>query len=198
MQAHPNSPHSFAQGRPSKHVFQTVSTEHVDPAQRYSYWSEDILRSAQTERPNQHQRYNFNANVTSLATLSGEMHFVQSDAFTAHITQKTIRQAPCDALSLLLIVDGKVTQVFDDGSSTTKKAGEFLLLDGRRPMSMCLTQNTTIQVDLSRPLLESVFPGAMPDARPIARVAPCARPFSETDTDGRAAGRPWAIAPEPD
>lgn len=156
------SSHSFSHGRPKEHVFQTVSTHDVTPTERYDYWSGDVIRSFEIAAPDDAQRRDFKASVTSLATMAGEMHYAESDACDVRLTRERIRSAPFDELALFLMVKGQVRYAYEDGQEMEASAGGFLLLDGSRPVSLSFTRYNAIQLDLSRPLLESVFPGSMP------------------------------------
>ncbi|WP_168201405.1 helix-turn-helix domain-containing protein [Qingshengfaniella alkalisoli] len=157
------APHSFSQGRPKGHVFQTVSTHDVALAERYEYWTGNVIRNFEVATPDDRQRQDFTAKVTSLATLAGEMHYAESDAYTAHLARDTIGGSLAfDELSLLLMVKGKVRYAYDDGQDMEVGAGGFFLLDGSRPTSLRFSRHSVIQLDLSRSLLESVFPGSMP------------------------------------
>lgn len=156
------SSHRFSQGRPQKHVFQTVSTHNVTPAERYEYWTGDVIRHFEVAVPDDRQRRDFSAKVTSLATVSGEMHYAESDAYAAHLTPGTIRSTAFEELALLLMVKGRAHYAYEDNQKMEVDAGGFFLLDCSRPVSLSFTRHSVIQLDLSRPLLESVFPGAMP------------------------------------
>lgn len=74
------SSHAFSQGRPKGHIFQTVSTHDAAPAERYDYWTGDVIRSFELAAPDSRQRRDFRARMTSLATMAGEMHYADSDA----------------------------------------------------------------------------------------------------------------------
>lgn len=158
------SSHPFSQGRPKGHVFQTVSTHDVTPTERYGYWTDDVIRSFAVGLPNDRQRRDFSAKVTSLATMAGEMHYAESDAYAAHLTRDTIRSAVFDELALFLMVKGKgkVRYAYEDSQEMEVGAGGFFLLDGSRPVSLNFSRHSAIQLDLSRSLLRSVFPGSMP------------------------------------
>ena len=154
--------HSFSKGRPTGHLFQTVSTQAIAPRQRYEYWSDHIIRSAITSAPDTRLKNDFKASVTSLATMSGEMHYAKADAYNVHLTDSTIRQSPCDELSLFLMLKGQVIHTYENGTTLHSGAGDFFLLDGRHPVSLHFTAHEIIQVDLSRPLLESALTGKVP------------------------------------
>ncbi|MGB6103309.1 MAG: helix-turn-helix domain-containing protein [Pusillimonas sp.] len=154
--------HSFSQGRPQGHQFQIISTEDIAPAARYDFWVTDVVRSLEVDPPNARQRKDFRADITSLATATGEMHYAESDGFSAHITKHTIRNLQFDELALILVLDGQAQCAYEGGEATTVGKGGFFLLDGLRPTSLHFSRQTFVQLDLSRALLESVFPGAMP------------------------------------
>ncbi len=73
--------HPFSQGRPKARVFQTLTTYDVAPGERYEYWTGDVIRNFEIETPDERQRQDFKASVTSLATMAGEMHYAESDAY---------------------------------------------------------------------------------------------------------------------
>lgn len=154
--------HSFSQGRPQGRRFQTISTEAVAPAERFEFWSTDVVRGVEIDPPNARQRKDFRAKVISLATATGEMHYAESDGFSVHRTRQTIRRSQLDELALFLVLDGQAQCVYEGGGAATVSRGGFFLLDGSRPTSLSCSQQTFIQLDLSRSLLESVFPGSVP------------------------------------
>lgn len=159
--------HSFSRGRPRQLRFQTVSTLDLAPPLRFDFWCTEILRNVRVDPPNARQRQDFQATIVSLATATGEMHYARSDAFNAHITRKTIRQASCDELALFLVLNGEIRLRYERDETASFARGDFFLLDGTRPTSLCFSQHEVIQIDLSRPMLESVFTGALP---PPARI----------------------------
>lgn len=154
--------HSFSRGRPKGHVFQTVSTQNVPAVERYEYWTGDVIRNFEIEAPDERQRQDFIASVTSLATMTGELHYAESDAYAAHLTRDTIRTTEFDELALFLMVEGQAHYANEDGQEVEVGEGEFFLLDCSRPVSLRFSRHRVIQLDLPRPLLESVFPGAIP------------------------------------
>jgi len=155
--------HSFSNGRPKDHVFQTVSTERLPPAERYAFWAEDVIRTFAIPPPDGRQQRDFVASVTSLANPSGEMHHAVGDAYEAHLSARAAASAAFDELSLFLMLEGRALYAYGDGPEREVPEGGFFLLDGSRPMSVRFTRHSCIQVDLSRPLLESLFPGGTPD-----------------------------------
>jgi len=154
--------HSFSQGRPTGHRFQTISTDDLAPAERFDFWATDVLRSVEVDPPDAWQRKDFRAKVISLATATGEMHYAESDGFGVHITRQTIRKSPLDELALFLVLDGEAQCVYDEDEVATVGRGGFFLLDGLRPSSLRFSQQKFIQLDLSRALFESAFPRSMP------------------------------------
>lgn len=154
--------HSFSQGRPKDHRFQILSTDHLAPAERFEFWATDVVRSVEVDPPNARQRQDFRARVVSLATATGEMHYAESDGFSVHMTRQTIRKSPLDELALFLVLDGQAQCVYEGGEAATVGRGGFFLLDGLRPASLRFSQQKFIQLDLSRALLESVFPRSIP------------------------------------
>ncbi|TWG95035.1 AraC-like DNA-binding protein [Mesorhizobium sp. J18] len=159
--------HAFSQGRPKAHIFQTVSTRETAPADRYDYWTSEVIRSFEGAAPDEQQRRNFRASVTSLATMAGEMHYAVSDAYQVNLGKEAIASASFDELALFLMLKGRMRYVYDGGQTMEVGEGGFFLLDGSRPLSLSFTRHCCIQLDLSRPLLESVFPLSMPDPEAI-------------------------------
>jgi len=154
--------HSFSQGRPKEHRFQTLSTDALAPAERFEFWATDVVRSVEVDPPNARQRQDFRARVVSLATATGEMHYAESDGFSVHITRQTIGKSPLDELALFLVLDGQAQCVYEGGEAATVSRGGFFLLDGLWPTSLSFSQQRFIQLDLSRALLEAVFPRSIP------------------------------------
>lgn len=154
--------HSFSQGRPEGHRFQTISTEALAPADRFEFWATDVVRNVEIDPPDPWQRHDFQAKVVSLATATGEMHYAESDRFSVHITRRTIRHSLLDELALFLVLDGHVHCRYENDEAITVSQGGFFLLDGLRPMSLKFSQLAFIQLDLSRALLESIFPRSLP------------------------------------
>ncbi|MDS1141192.1 helix-turn-helix domain-containing protein [Pusillimonas sp. SM2304] len=154
--------HAFSQGRPERRLFQQVSTDNVAPAARFDFWVSDVVRTFNVGSPDAQQRKDFRAKVTSLATATGEMHYTESDGLNVHLTAHTIRNAPFDELALILMLDGQAHCAYDGGEAATITKGGFFLLDGLHPTSLYLSRHAFIQLDLSRSLLKSVFPGALP------------------------------------
>ncbi|KAB2680905.1 helix-turn-helix domain-containing protein [Brucella pseudintermedia] len=159
--------HAFSQGRPKGHVFQTVSTSETAPADRYDYWTSEVIRTFESAAPDERQRRDFRASVTSLATMAGEMHYAVSDAYQVSLGKKAIASASCDELALFLMLKGRMRYAYEGGQAMEAGEGDFFLLDGSRPLSLSFTRHCCIQLDLSRPLLESVFPRSMPDPEVI-------------------------------
>lgn len=155
--------HPFSQGRPNGYVFQTVSTSETVPADRYDYWASEVIRGFQTAAPDEQQRQNFSASVTSLATMAGEMHYALADSYQAKRGKEAIGSASFDELALFLMLKGRMRYAYEGGETMEVGEGGFFLLDGSRPLSLSFTQHCCIQLDLSRPLLESVLPRSMPD-----------------------------------
>jgi len=143
-------------------VFQVLSTEDIAPASRFDFWVSDVVRTFSVDSPDDLQRKDFRAKVTSLATATGEMHYAESDAISAHLTAHTIRTAEVDELALMLMLDGQVQCTYERGKPTSITRGGFFLLDGTCPTSLRFSRHTVIQLDLSRPLLASLFPGVVP------------------------------------
>ncbi|MCI2810150.1 helix-turn-helix domain-containing protein [Eoetvoesiella caeni] len=154
--------HSFSQGRPECCLFQEMSTQDIAPASRFDFWVSDVVRTFSVDSPNDLQRKDFRAKVISLATATGEMHYAESDGISAHLTAQTIRNAEFDELALMLMLDGHVQCTYECGEPTTIGKGGFFLLDGSCPTSIRFSRHTVVQLDLSRPLLKSLFPGAVP------------------------------------
>jgi len=119
----PSVYHPFSKGRPKGHVFQTVSTRSVSPAERYHYWFTDVIRTFELATPDEWQRRDFRASVTSLATMAGEMHYAVSDAYAVHLTKEAIRSAPFDELALFLMLKGRVRYAYEGSQETEVTAG---------------------------------------------------------------------------
>jgi len=154
--------HSFSQGRPKSHLFQEISTEEIAPAARYDFWAGDIIRNFVVDPPNPRQRGDFRAKAISLATAAGEMHYAESDGYGVRLTERAIRSLVCDELALILMLDGQARCTYGGGEAMTISKGGFFLLDGTYPTSLSLSRHAFIQLDLSRPLLKSVFSGPVP------------------------------------
>lgn len=155
--------HAFSQGRPEQRLFQEVSTEDVAPASRFDFWVSDVVRTFSVDAPDERQRKDFRAKAISLATTTSEMHYAESDAISAHLTKHTIRNAEFDELALMLMLEGQVQCTYERGEPTSIGRGGFFLLDGSHPTSIRFSsRHTLVQLDLSRPLLKSLFPGAVP------------------------------------
>src|SRR5690606_27895740 len=107
--------HSFSNGRPKDHVFQTVSTERLPPAERYAFWAEDVIRTFAIPPPDGRQQRDFVASVTSLANPSGEMHHAVGDAYEAHLSARAAASAAFDELSLFLMLEGRALYAYGDG-----------------------------------------------------------------------------------
>lgn len=162
--------HRFADGRPTGHVFQTVSSDTVPAAMRYEYWLGENVCGFEVAPPGDAQRRDFRATVTSLATSAGELHHAESDAFALRRTRGTIRRAPFEELSLLLLLEGRIWCTYDDDGETEVREGGFCLIDGSRPVRIGFDRHRFIQLDLSRPMLESAFSGRLP-APPLINAA---------------------------
>lgn len=158
MEAH----HSFSQGRPKGHLFQEISTRHLKPSERFDFWVCDVVRNLAVGPPDADQRQDFRATVTSLAHRTGEMHYAEMDGLDARLTTRTIQNLVCDELSLFLLLDGQIGVAYGDGQTNTVTRGGFFLLDGTLVTALRFGRSTFIQLDLSRPLLESLFPGPTP------------------------------------
>lgn len=151
-------PFPFSNGRPGKHVFQTVATHELSPKQRYARWGEEVIRSFHVAPADERQRRDFKATVTSLANASGEMHYVVADGYQVHQPRHAIR----DELALFLMLEGQARVTYQDGTAWRVDTGGFFLLDGARTTKLAWSRHVVIQLDLPRPLLESAFCGALP------------------------------------
>lgn len=151
-------PFPFSSGRPGRHVFQRVSTHTLAPGQRYSYWAEEVIRSFNVAPADAKQRCDFKATVTSLANHTGEMHYVVADGYQVHQP----RYATRDELALFLMLEGRARVTYQCGAVRCIGAGEFFLLDGTCTTTLQWNQHATIQLDLPRPLFNSVFLGSVP------------------------------------
>lgn len=154
--------HSFSQGRPKGHLFQEISTRHVKPCERFDFWVSDVVRNFAVGPPDAGQRRDFRATVTSLAHCTGEMHYAEMDGLHTYLTKRTIRNLVCDELSLFLLLAGQVGLAYGDGRASTVTQGGFFLLDGTQVTSLRFSRSAFIQLDLSRPLMKSLFAGPLP------------------------------------
>lgn len=154
--------HPFSRGRPERQVFQTVSSQAVAPEERYEFWTGNIIQGFDGLPPDSAQRRDFRAVATSLACVSGEMHHVEGDAYSIRLRGATARSPAFDELALIFMLEGRARLVHDGGEEIEVGAGGFFLIDGTRPVSVQFSRHAFIQLDLSRPLLEAIFPGATP------------------------------------
>lgn len=163
--------YQFSKGRPRAHVFQTVSSTDAPESERYDYWLKSVLYNLEVPRPNEQQQRDFQASVTSLATLSGEMHYVDADGYEGVRTRGQIRADGGEELALLYVLDGHVEGSHEHGEETVAGPGNFYLFDAARPGHVRFRgRHRIIQIDLSRPLLASVFAGAIPDPALVSKA----------------------------
>lgn len=156
--------YQFSKGRPRAHVFQTVSSTDVPASQRYDHWLRSVIYNLEVPPPSADQKRDFIASVTSLATLSGEMHHVEADGYEGVRTRNQIRADGGDELALLYVMDGHIEGAHEHGAETSAGPGQFYLFDAARPGRVRFRgRHSMIQIDLSRPLLASVFAGSIPD-----------------------------------
>lgn len=163
--------YQFSKGRPRAHVFQTVSSIDAPERERYDYWLKSVIYNLEVPRPNAAQQRDFVASVTSLATLSGEMHHVEADGYEGIRTRGQIRADGGEELALLYVLDGRIEGSHEHGADAVAGPGEFYLFDAARPgkVQFC-GRHSMIQIDLSRPLLASIFTGSIPDPALIGKA----------------------------
>jgi len=162
--------HHFSQGRPRKHVFQTLDSTTVAPPHRYDYWVCSAIYGMHAARANTQQRRDFAASVTSLATVSGEMHHAQSDSCEVARTRQHIRADGSEELSLLYVTRGRLTGAHERGSEMTIGPGQFYWLDATRANWMRFEERySLVQLNLSRPALSAMFAGTIPQPELIVR-----------------------------
>lgn len=172
--------HPFAQGRPAGRVFQTVSANHAPALERYEYWTSTQVRHLVVDPPNDLQKSGFQAQVISLATLTKEMHYSQSDGFGGIRTAQAIRTDQSDELALLYVLEGRMAGRFDK-EDVVATAGNFYLYDPRLVQRIAVSRHRIIQVDLPRLALEAAFggntptPAAVTKALGSSRLAPLLR-----------------------
>lgn len=154
--------HAFSRGRPECLVFQTVSSQAVAPAERYEFWTGNVIQGFDGLTPDSAQRRDFRAVVTSLASPVGELHHVSSDASALRLSGVSARSAAFEELALILMLEGRARLAYGDGTEIEVGAGGFFLIDGTRPVAVHFTRHAFVQLDLARPLLESIFPGGIP------------------------------------
>ncbi len=161
----------FSKGRPREHIFQTVGSSDVPENERYDYWLSSVLYNLEVPRPNEEQQRDFVASVTSLATLSGEMHYAEADGYDGIRTRGQIRADGGEELSLLYLMDGRIEGSHEHGEKIAVGPGEFYLFDAGRPGHIRFRgRHRMIQIDLSRPLLASVFAGSIPEPALISKA----------------------------
>lgn len=159
---------AFSSGRPQKHVFQTAGTRHVDARRRYEYWVETQIRHIAMDRPDAAQRRDFRAEVTSLASATMEVHYAESDAFSATRTHRDIRQDLTDELALFLVLEGSLHARLGDRHALAMGPNDFYLYDSGHPQRLRFSRNRLIQFDLSRDKLEAACGGHTPQPAVIA------------------------------
>lgn len=178
----PRDFHHFALGRPRDHVYQEVGTDVVPAAERYDFWTQSLIRGLAVDAPDELQTRDFNALALSLATPTGEMHLERADGFSGRRTRAHIRGDDNDETALLYMVEGRVRADYEDDSGLVVEAGEFLLLDTARPLSLAFDgRHSFIQIDLPRarlaPILGTRFPAPslVTEALRHSRLSPLLR-----------------------
>jgi len=152
----------FSTGRPREQVFQTAGTSLITPASRYDYWVETQIRHITMDRANAQQRRYFRVQVTSLANNAMELHYRESDAFSASRTLRDTRNDPSEELALLLVLEGSLQVGFGNRQTLSVGPGEFFLYDSERPQRLSLSRNRLIQFDLCRHQLDAICGGRIP------------------------------------
>lgn len=166
--------HPFALGRPAGQVFQTVSTEHTPPHERYEHWTGTQIRSVAVDPPSEQQRHDFQAQIVSLATLHNEMHFSQSDGFSGVRTAGAVRADPSRDICLLYVLEGQVNGRFDN-EEVTVSTGEFFLYDSRLVQRLEVSRHRLVQVDLSYAAVEAAFAGTIPTPTMVTKALASSR-----------------------
>lgn len=157
--------HRFSEGRPRHTVFQSLSTLAIPPAQQYDYWREMVIRGADLPRPSPFQRQGFKAEVTSLATASGELHYAQSDGFRAHRSPARVRADGDDELALFFIRSGRLLMRQEGDQDLHALPGDFFLYDAGRASELFVEPAHLVQIDLSREAMTARFGGVPPASR---------------------------------
>ncbi|NYT24418.1 helix-turn-helix domain-containing protein [Alcaligenaceae bacterium] len=153
---------AFSSGRPQQHVFQTAGTWQVESASRYEYWVETQIRHITVDRPNAAQRKDFRAKVTSLASATMEVHYAESDAFSASRTRRDIMADPVDELALLFVLEGSLHARLGDHHALSLGPDDFYLYDAGYPQRLEFSRNRIVQFDLCRRKLTAACGGRTP------------------------------------
>jgi len=153
--------HHFSEGRPSVPVYQTVDSLAVPPTKRYDYWLRSNICGLEVSRPNDKQKRDFLAEVTSLATPNSELHYARADSYEGSRTPRHIRADESDALSLLYVLDGRVDMQYGREPDIVARAGQFVAYDASCPNRIRLSdRHSLIEVSVSRERLSASLPRA--------------------------------------
>lgn len=161
--------HRFALGRPTNQVFQTVCTDQAPARERYEYWTSTLVRNMKVDAPDEAQRRDFQGYAVSLATLTKEIHYSQSDGFSGVRTAQAIRADQSSELSLLYVLEGRLAAGLDH-EAIVADAGNFYLYDSRLVQRFEISRHRLIQVDLPRFAFESAFAGKAPDPATVTKA----------------------------
>lgn len=159
--------YQFSQGRPRAHVFQTLRSDEVPARHRYAYWRDSVIYNVQLDRPDARQQQNFQASVTSLATRTGEMHYVVADRYGGQRSARQVRADQAEELALLYVLDGQISLDDARAGAMVARRGEFVLFDAAHPSRIWFEPHRMIQLDLPRARLQSAFAGRMPLSQDI-------------------------------
>lgn len=127
------------------------------------------------------RRRDFRGEATSLATATGEMHYTEADGLDLFLTTHAVQNLICDELCLILMLQGQVQCEYKGADAKILKSGDFFLVDGTRETTLHFSRHSFIQLDLPRPLLQSLFSGPAPSPAFIntalarSRLAPLLR-----------------------
>jgi len=154
--------YSFSAGRPQKQIFQIAGTGLIEPGSRYEYWVETQIRHITMDRPNAQQHRDFHAKVTSLANAAMEIHYSESDAFSATRTLRDVKKDPSDELALLLVLEGSLHVELGNRQALSAGPGDLYLYDSQHPQRLHLSRNRIIQFDLCRHRLSAACGGHSP------------------------------------
>ncbi|MGE4338405.1 MAG: helix-turn-helix domain-containing protein [Pigmentiphaga sp.] len=161
--------HPFSQGRPADRVFQTVAASRAPARERYEYWTSSQIRNLLVDPPNERQKQDFQAYVISLATLTKEMHYSQSDGFSGVRTAQAVRADHSAELSLLYVLEGQLAGRFET-EDVIATAGNFYLYDSRRVQRIAVSSHRLIEVDLPRFAFDAAFAGTPPSPADVTRA----------------------------
>ncbi len=164
----------LSRGRSGPLAFRVVDTVDHAPRERYAFWAEAIVGSAEIKPPDADQRRDFRGRITSVGNSDYDFHLVNCGAFT-------VRRKPwlaCNGAEREIVLHYVRKGGFEceqEGDRPVAVAGnQIYLYDGAVPATIACAVSSFIQLGLPRDAILSPSAELPPASRLARALADCA------------------------